>query len=159
MSVIRRSGLINRPPFARRELEGLLSAMLRALGQPADASLTLVVTDDRESAELNTTHLGCRGPTNILSFPESEDGEHGERNLGTLVLSAPALRRECLLYGQPENEHLVRLLAHGLTHLLGYDHGPEMDALSHEAFRGGLAFVRSLDNESDASRSKRLCKA
>lgn len=139
ITIIRRSGLVNRPPLARREFQCLISAMLQALECPSDTSLILVLTNDRESAELNMAHLGCRGPTNILSFPENE-----EKNLGTLVLNIPALCRECLLYGQSETEHLIRLLAHGLTHLLGYDHGPKMDVLSDRAFREALAIVPNL---------------
>ena len=53
-------------------------------------------------------------------------------NLGTLVLSVNTLERECLLYGQDPHQHAVRLLAHGLIHLLGYDHGEEMQELSNQ---------------------------
>ena len=143
LTVIRRFGLICQPPLGRRECQGLMRAMLKALGLPLDMSLTLVITDDQESAELNNIHLNCLGPTNILSFPAAE-----ENNLGSLVLNAQALRRESLLYGQLEDQHMVRLLAHGLGHLLGYDHGPEMDALSDEALCKGLEFL--LNNTSGA---------
>ncbi len=143
LTVIRRFGLIYQPSLGRRECKGLMHAMLKALGLPSDMSLTLVMTDDQESAELNNLHLACLGPTNILSFPADE-----ENNLGALVLNAQALRRESLLYGQLEEQHMVRLLAHGLGHLLGYDHGPEMDALSDAAFCGGLEFL--LNNASGA---------
>lgn len=80
-------------------------------------------------------HLGCHGPTNVLSFP----GAPGMA--GALLLSLDTLERECLLYGQEPCEHLLRLLAHGMGHLAGLDHGPEMDALCvacQEAAEAGL---------------------
>jgi len=51
-------------------------------------------------------------------------------NLGTLVLSIDTLERECILYGQTPHKHATHLLAHGLVHLLGYDHGEEMQQLT-----------------------------
>ena len=69
---------------------------------------------------------GCPlGPveTTVLSFP-------GDESLpGVMLLSLDTLNRECLLYGQDPAEHLLRLLAHSVGHLAGYDHGEEMDAL------------------------------
>ncbi len=50
--------------------------------------------------------------------------------LGWMALSIDTLLRECLLYGQDPVEHTVRLLAHGLAHLTGLDHGPELDRLA-----------------------------
>ena len=38
-------------------------------GPPAPASIGLILTDDRELATLNETHLGHEGPTDVLSFP------------------------------------------------------------------------------------------
>ncbi len=42
---------------------------LEAGGAPRPASLSIVLTDDAELAELNATHLGHDGPTDVLSFP------------------------------------------------------------------------------------------
>ncbi len=117
-------------PLCARELEALLASLTDFLGLTGDVSLTCV--DDREIAELNEQFLGCSGPTNILSFPAAEQAG-AEEALGELVLSRAALARECVLYGQPVGEHLIRLLAHGLLHLAGLDHGPEMFERTEEA--------------------------
>lgn len=95
----------------------------------------LYLITDARMARANGRHLGCTGPTNVLSFP----GACGMA--GTLLLSLDTLERECLLYGQEPVEHLLRLLAHGLGHLAGLDHGPEMEALCaacEDAARAGL---------------------
>lgn len=110
-------------PFSRDELEELLAAMLAAAGQP-EMSAELVVLADADMERLHAESLGRRGPTNILSFPFARGGF-----AGSLALSADTLARECFLYGQAPEAHCIRLLAHGLAHLLGYEHGSAMDEL------------------------------
>jgi probable rRNA maturation factor len=46
-----------------------IAAALQAAGAPSPASVGLILTDDRELAELNETHMGTAGPTDVLSFP------------------------------------------------------------------------------------------
>lgn len=117
-------------PLTRREITCLVGSILQALGlRGFQLSLTLV--DDAEMAGINLEYLGGDGPTNILSFPEP-DPEHPAW-LGALVLSVDTLAREAYLYGQEPERHLSRLLAHGILHLAGWEHGPEMDALTEQA--------------------------
>lgn len=85
------------------------------------AHIEVYIVRDAAQAHAHLRHLHCFGPTNILSFAGGKDMP------ASLVLSADTFRRECLLYGQPPSEYLVRLLAHGLAHTLGFDHGPAMD--------------------------------
>lgn len=117
----------------RRQLRRMLERMRREIEACGHVlpSLTLHLVDDGDMARANARYLGCIGPTNVLSFP-------GDASLpGQLLLSLPTWRRECLLYGQDGTEHLLRLLAHGMAHLAGLDHGPEMDALSEACLRAG----------------------
>lgn len=120
------------PRFAlsRRELASVVQTILEALGlRGADLSLTLL--DDPGIAVLNARRLHCQGPTNILSFPEADPGR--PQSLGALFLSVDTLAREAFLYGQPPQRHLARLLSHGILHLCGHDHGPDMEALTELA--------------------------
>ncbi|WP_243367214.1 rRNA maturation RNase YbeY [Fundidesulfovibrio soli] len=114
-------------PLSRREAEPVLYALLDALGLTG-GELEVRFVDDVEIARLNREFLGLTGPTNVLSFP-SEDPER-PAYLGEIALSVDALRREAALYGQDPREHLVRLLAHGILHLAGYDHGEAMEAMT-----------------------------
>ena len=112
-----------------------MCAAAGASGRPL-GGLDLYLLGDADMAAANAQHLGCPGPTNVLSFP----GAPGMP--GTLLLSLDTLDRECLLYGQEPAGHLVRLLAHGMGHLAGLDHGPEMEALCaacESAAKAGLA--------------------
>lgn len=174
MLVLRRApGMGWMLPLAPGELRAVFAAMQQATGL-AGCTVELDLVGDEEIARLNAAHLGCTGPTNILSFPthdgydapddftcegsadgldtgsdvwtDAGPGDAGEPDdapchLGWLVLSLDTWRRECLLYGQEPVEHALRLLAHGLGHLAGYDHGPEMDAFTDAAQDAGLAIL------------------
>lgn len=115
-------------PCERRELEPLLLAMCRHAGvlreqgllPQVPKSVILALVTDREIAALNREAMGVPGPTNILSFPDGEGGT------AELALDVAQLVREAMLYGQTPREHLVRLLAHGLAHVCGLDHGDLM---------------------------------
>ena len=112
-------------PVPPRQISRILDALTSAAREagcplgPVEAHLV----DDACIARANQRYMGCTGPTNVLSFP-------GDESLpGVMLLSLDTLNRECLLYGQDPAEHLLRLLAHSVGHLAGYDHGEEMDAL------------------------------
>jgi len=119
-------------PLSRFELRDLCARLAHALDL-GRASFELSVVDDTAIAALNRQFLGVDGPTNVLSFPATrpDDPEY----IGELALSAPAAYRESVLYGQDPADHLARLLAHGLLHLAGFEHGEVMEELTEQAVR------------------------
>lgn len=113
-------------PLDKEQLGKEVGIMANFLGKlfPGMARvITLYLVDDKVIAWANKIYMQCSGPTNILSFPGQENFS------GTLLLSKETYNRECRLYGQPRKEHLLKLLAHGLTHVAGLDHGEDMDAI------------------------------
>lgn len=157
VEIVRETRLDPRFPLSRSELGALAAMLLDALGLTG-RTFELQLVDDREIARLNREFLGCTGPTNILSFPAHGDadatgdgagGEVGEPGdqafLGELALSVDALARETDLYGQAPLEHLARLLAHGLLHLAGFDHGEVMFDMTD------AAVDRALDEYAEAA--------
>ena len=65
---------VDRRPTAARlvpdaELARAVARALEAAGAPSPASVALTLTDDAALAELNATHMGKDGPTDVLSFP------------------------------------------------------------------------------------------
>lgn len=143
--VLKTQGLTHLLPLSRFALQQALEAMLEALGLEG-CEVELALLDEAAMAALNFRHLGCVGPTNVLSFPaDPEDVAHaaGGCVLGQLALAPHTVRREAFLYGQDLSEHTMRLLAHGLAHLAGFDHGEEMDALAEAAQQAGLATAAS----------------
>lgn len=84
----------------------------------------MVITGDDEIAELNRDYLGRSGPTNVIAFSLTE-GEFSELRggmLGDVVVSLPYAVNQARENGLDPKEHFVRLLIHGILHLLGYDH-------------------------------------
>ncbi len=56
-------------------------------------------------------------PTDVLSFPSGERG-----SLGDIVIDVPYAARQARARGHSASREMKILLAHGLLHLLGYDH-------------------------------------
>ncbi|MGD0018392.1 MAG: rRNA maturation RNase YbeY [Candidatus Limnocylindrales bacterium] len=56
-------------PVSRHRLAAAVRLALEAAGAPGPASIGIVLSGDRELAELNAVHMGHEGPTDVLSFP------------------------------------------------------------------------------------------
>lgn len=129
-------------PYPQRMWEEILTSFLQLLETQKNFSfenctLTLLVIKDNDMIFYNKEQMGVYGPTNVLSFPEDDSNaiffgskevviKKNRTQLGTLILSIDTLLREAYVYGQNPHTHAIRLLAHGLAHLLGYDHGEDM---------------------------------
>jgi len=76
---------------------------LAAAGAPPPASISLILSDDRELARLNADHMGDDGPTDVLSFPmlppsifPLHAGKQADRSAGPPIepaFRAPARQR------------------------------------------------------------------
>lgn len=90
---------------------------------PANADMTIVLTDDRQLHELNLEYLGVDAPTDVLSFPASEsDPETGQLYLGDILISIPRATQQAQAAGHPLEAEVQLLVVHGTLHLLGHDH-------------------------------------
>jgi len=89
------------------------------------AELSLVLCDDRTMRALNLRHRGLDRPTDVLAFAQNEGPampSSGTRLLGDVVISLPTARRQAREQGRTALAEATMLLAHGLLHLLGFDH-------------------------------------
>lgn len=93
-----------------------------------DKSLTVRITDDEESAELNSRYRDRQGPTNVLSFPFEDPPGVQAGILGDLVICAPVVQREATEQRKTPEAHWAHIMIHGLLHLCGYDHIDASDA-------------------------------
>lgn len=108
-------------------LKEALDALLAELGV-ADKELTLVFVDDAEIHALNREHLGVDKATDVLSFPLfdlDDEGVPDVPHLGDVVISLDTAARQAAAAGHPLELEVATLAAHGLTHLLGFDHPTE----------------------------------
>lgn len=109
-----------------------------------DAELSVLLTDDRRIHELNLAHRGKDRPTDVLAFPLMTEGESeevgGTRLLGDVIISLDTAGKQARGRGSSLMDEVVFLLAHGLLHLLGYDH--QTDAQDVEMTRLTKDLVR-----------------
>jgi len=106
------------------EIQKLLEFSIRELGLHPECELTLAFINDAEMEELHIKWMDLPGSTDVMSFPMDElkpnDPEPGI--LGDIVISPVFARAQAEKAGH-SFEHEVKILAaHGLLHLLGYDH-------------------------------------
>lgn len=106
------------------------AAALAAGGAGEEATdLTVLLSDDGVVAALNEQYRGKPGPTNVLSFPAPESAQP---HLGDLALAFGVCAREASEQGKPLAHHLSHLVAHGVLHLLGWDHQNDDEAEAME---------------------------
>lgn len=92
----------------------------------ADLSVLLVDSDAME--QLHLQWMDEPGPTDVLSFPMDElrptpeDEEPPLGLLGDVVLCPEVARVQARQAGHSVEDELHLLAAHGILHLLGYDH-------------------------------------
>jgi probable rRNA maturation factor len=97
--------------------------MMSAL-QLSDCEWSIVLTGDAQIQDLNRIYRRKNRPTDVLAFAQRE-GVHGDKAgsiLGDVVVSVPTTRRQAAAAGRDVLSELTMLLAHGLLHLLGWDH-------------------------------------
>ena len=111
-------------------------ALVRVAAEAALASedaaggVTLLLTDDESVRELNAQFRGKDSATNVLSFPAPANPEHF---LGDVALAYGVCAREAAEQNKPLAHHLQHLVAHGVLHLLGYDHIGDDEAEAMES--------------------------
>ncbi|MBJ6978761.1 MULTISPECIES: rRNA maturation RNase YbeY [unclassified Luteimonas] len=105
-------------------------------GRIREADLAIRLVDEKEGRALNRHYRGRDYATNVLSFPADlpEGLPEGVRLplLGDLVLCAPVVAREAQEQAKPLAAHYAHLTVHGTLHLLGWDHGNDIEAEAME---------------------------
>ena len=127
---------------AEAETEALVwraaQAVLDAHEDIEGQGIVILLTDDDSVQTLNRDFRQKDKPTNVLSFPSPPNPEG---QIGDIALAYGVCAREAAEQGKPLGHHLQHLVAHGVLHLLGYDHESDdqaeaMEALEREILAG-----------------------
>ncbi len=137
-----------RPSLSRR-----LRQILRASNSPAEVALLLC--DDDQIRQLNRDFRMKDKATDVLTFPADADfldafagmgDEAPTPLLGDIAISIETAARQAKGCGHALEEEVCVLFAHGVAHLLDFDHERSpAEALAQAEFELGLLDAAGLD--------------
>ena len=96
-------------------------------------SINLKLISSNEMMKLNEEFREKRTDTNVLSFPADGEIQKISGELGDIAISIPYVQSESKNLNRDLDDHMMHLLAHGILHLLGFDHQEDQDANIMEA--------------------------
>ncbi|MEO8878444.1 MAG: rRNA maturation RNase YbeY [Polyangiaceae bacterium] len=117
--------------LSSRTITTRATRMLAAV-QMQKAELSIVLTGDKQIHKLNKDYRGKDRPTDVLAFamregefgaisPDEARGKVGEL-LGDVIVSLATAARQARERGVAPLDEVTMLIAHGILHLLGWDH-------------------------------------
>ncbi len=119
-------------------IERTIATVLTNEGIESPVEVSVLVADDATLHTLNRDYRGVDAPTDVLSFAEDEDEDSpfisptteddtAPRYLGDIAVSYERVLAQAAEYDHSPRRELAYLTAHGILHLLGYDHetGPD----------------------------------
>ncbi|MGS0765075.1 rRNA maturation RNase YbeY [Syntrophomonas curvata] len=103
---------------------------------PKNSEVSIMIVDNSYIQELNFIYRQQNRPTDVLSFAMNElsdeepeyDSSLEVNILGDIVISLEQAALQSQEYGHGLERELGYLVAHGMLHLLGYDHELEEEA-------------------------------
>jgi probable rRNA maturation factor len=118
-----------RAPVSAVRLADAARLVLRA-EKVKQSLLSITLLNTRAMATLNREHLGHRGPTDVISFGFL--AAEGTGVVGDIYICPAVARENAKAHGASVREELLRLVVHGVLHVLGYDH-PTDERREHSA--------------------------
>jgi len=93
-------------------------------------NLSIALVGQGRIRELNKRYIGKNRVTDILAFPNkdynppatSSQPSVGPLGLGEVVICLREVKKNAKRFSSTFEKELVRVLIHGILHLLGYDH-------------------------------------
>lgn len=93
-----------------------------------DEEFSVLLTNDTHIQVLNRDFRNKNKPTNVLSFPDGEDGY-----LGDIAISLETIVKEAKEQDKNFYHHFIHMVVHGLLHLKGHDHEDDSEAEEMES--------------------------
>ena len=84
--------------------------------------LSVIIVSKSEIQKLNKEYRDINKPTDILSFPLSD-------NFGEMYINPEMTKIEAKKFDRKYNNFFAFLFIHGLAHLKGFDHGSTMESI------------------------------
>lgn len=87
------------------------------------STINIVFVDEKEMKELNKEYRNIDDVTDVLSFNLDAEGF-----LGEIYICPEDVKKNIKKY----EEEIIRLIIHGILHLLGYEHDTKLDDISSQ---------------------------
>ncbi len=121
---------------------------------PPPAEVTIRIVSEAEMAMLNETYRGKHGTTNVLSFPMELEFEFMTSDaealpcalLGDVVICHAVVQREAAEQSKTVKQHYAHMVAHGVLHLVGFDHQSDAEANAMELLETQILNTLGLPN-------------
>lgn len=119
------------------------------------AEVGVILAGDELLQQLNRTYRGIDSTTDVLAFNLLEPGELANNNeetllLGDIYISLQRARQQAGEAGHHFYRELFLLAAHGMLHLLGYDHGDTVSEQFMSEQTDRILSLVALPGEEDA---------
>ena len=98
----------------------------------SDCVINLRLLNDKEMKKLNMQFRQKDKTTNVLSFPNNDISVKQTKNIGDIAISVEYVKVEAKKEGKTFDDHIIHMLAHGVYHILGYDHENNENAVIME---------------------------
>ena len=108
--------------ITKKFVKQIVQKILKEL-QLDNVEISITLTDNETIRRINKQWRKKDKPTDVLSFPIDEKPPgYKYKILGDVVISLPFAKKQAEEIGISYEEEVIRLLTHGILHLLGYDH-------------------------------------
>jgi len=135
ISIARRTGC----KIKRSWFKKVIAFVLSEEKITGNVMVDLLVTGERQIRHINKMYRRIDRATDVLSFSFLEKKQHrgktkfpleadGNEHLGEIIISFPRAIKQANRNGYKPEIELIRLITHGMLHLLGYDHKKTADA-------------------------------
>ena len=118
-----------------------------------DFAVNLCLSDDKTVHKLNLEFRNTDKPTNVLSFANIDGDDFDDMlafdetvELGDIIVAFETMKQQADEQEISLKNHFCHLMAHGLLHILGYDHMEESDRLEMEQIEIAVLHKLGIDN-------------
>lgn len=114
-------------PLTEKEAE-LVAKTASKFEKKIKGMVEITLIGDDEIKKLNKLYRGISKVTDVLSFAWEEDQVVPSSLLGQIYISYPQIKRQSKIFKCSPQEEGIRMLVHGLLHIVGYDHADKNGA-------------------------------
>ena len=108
-----------------KKLQDITKLIFTEEKEAEESSINLRILGNAKIQELNKQFRDKDKTTNVLSFVNDDISIEKTNNIGDIAISYDFVLQEAKEEYKNFDDHLVHMLAHGVYHILGYDHEDE----------------------------------